>query len=168
MVVGFVLTHLHAQETKYGVRGGIGLSSLSFDENIDLDNDDRVGAFFGGFVDFGISEKFSVMTEANFSSEGAKDEPLQLDYIQLPVQLRYALSNDVKIGVGPQFSFTTWDNQNILAQYGFSVVGGIELMVSDMFFLDFRYTYGFTNVLEEPTSNEANNSSFQLGFGIKL
>ena len=168
LVMGFMLSMLQAQETKYGIRGGVGLSSLSFDGDIEFDNDDRVGAFFGGFIDFRLSDKFSMMTEANFSSEGAKDEPLQLDYIQLPIQLRYALSNDVKLGVGPQFSFTTWDNQDILAQYAFSIVGGIELMVTDMFFLDFRYTYGFTNVLDQPTSNEAKNSSFQLGFGIKL
>jgi opacity protein-like surface antigen len=168
LVVVLALTSVQAQETMYGVRGGIGLSSLSFDQDIEFDNEDRLGAFFGGFVDFGISERFSIMTEANFSAEGAKDEPLQLDMIQLPVQLRYALSDDVKLGVGPQFSFVTWDNQNIFSQYAFSVVGGLELMVSDMFFIDFRYTYGLTNVLEEPTTNEANNSSFQLGFGIKL
>jgi len=157
-----------AQETMYGVRGGIGLSSLNFDQSVDFDNDDRIGGFFGAFVDFGISEKFSVMTEVNFSAEGSKNEPYEIDFIQVPVQLRYALSNDVKIGVGPQVSFTTWDRQDVLEQYALSVVGGIELMVSDMIFVDFRYNYGFTDITQIPVDNEATNSSFQLGFGIKL
>ena len=168
LVLGFALTSLQAQETKFGVRGGIGLSSLNFDQSTEFDNKDRLGAFFGGFADFGISEKFSVMVEANFSSEGAKDEPYQVDFIQVPVQIRFALSEDVKIGVGPQMSFVTWDRQDVLDQYAFSAIGGIELMVTDMFFLDFRYTYGFTNLIQVPADNEATNSSFQLGFGIKL
>ncbi|MEM1003376.1 MAG: outer membrane beta-barrel protein, partial [Bacteroidota bacterium] len=95
LVIGLVLTSLQAQETKYGIRGGIGLSSLNYDQDVAFDNDDRIGAFFGGFADFGLSEKFSVMTEVNFSSEGAKDEPYQIDFVQVPIQLRYALSSDV-------------------------------------------------------------------------
>ena len=162
------LTSVRAQETMYGIRGGVGLSGLSFDRPVDFDNDERIGAYFGAFVDFGISQKLSVMTEANFSSEGAKDEPYQLDLIQVPVQLRYNISDEIKIGAGPQFSFVTWDNQNVLAQYVFSVVGGIELMFTDMFFVDLRYTYGITNVLEEPNDNESQHSGFQLGIGIKL
>ena len=168
LVFGFDLTSLQAQETKFGVRGGIGLSSLNYDQSPSFDNDDRIGAFFGGFADIGLSEKFSVMTEINYSSEGAKDEPYQVDFVQVPIQLRYALSDDVKIGVGPQLSFVTWDRQDVLEQYAFSLIGGIELMVTDMFFLDFRYTYGFTNLIQVPVNNEATNSGFQLGFGIKL
>jgi opacity protein-like surface antigen len=168
LICVIALSAKQAQETMYGVRGGVGLSGLSFDQEVDFENDERVGVYFGGFVDFAISKKFSVMTEANFSSEGAKDEPYQLDFIQIPVQLRYNISDEIKIGAGPQFSFVTWDNQNVFAQYVFSVVGGIELMFTDMFFVDLRYTYGITNVLEEPNDNEAQHSGFQLGIGIKL
>lgn len=166
--MGIGLHAVQAQETMYGIRAGIGLSGLSFDQEVDFDNDERIGAYFGGFVDFGISRRFSILTEANFSSEGAKDEPYQLDLIQIPVQLRYSLSDDVKIGVGPQFSFVTWDNQDVFAQYMFSLNGGVELMFTDMFFVDFRYSHGITNILEESGDNEATNYAFQLGIGIKL
>lgn len=169
MVIGFVFSITQAQETMYGVRGGAVFSSLSFDNAVSFENDGRVGAFFGGFVDWRVSDSFSIMTEAQFSAEGAKDKPYRLGFIQLPVQLRYQIGEIIKIGAGPQFSFVTWTNQDAFTRYMFSALGSVEVMLTDMIFLDARYNHGITNVLKsEMTDNKAYNRSFQLGIGLKL
>ncbi len=42
-------------------------------------------------------------------------------------------------------------------------------MITDELFLDVRYYYGFTNILDEDlTDLEAKNHVMQFGFGIKL
>lgn len=170
LVVVSAITFSNAQETMYGVRGGAVYSNLSYDNDVSFDNDSRIGAFFGGFVDFGVSKKLSVMVEAQFSAEGAKDKPFRLGLIQIPVQIRYDLWETVKIGVGPQMSFVTWTHQDIFTQYMFSALGSIEVMVTDMIFLDLRYNHGITNILKEGSleDNKAYNRSVQLGIGLKL
>ena len=50
----------------------------------------------------------------------------------------------------------------------FSGVAGIEYMLSDTMFLDARYTYGLTNILDNSSSFEARNTTIQFGIGIKL
>lgn len=169
MVLGFMCAALEAQETMYGVRGGVTFSSLSFDKAIDFENDNRIGGYFGGFADFGISDSFSIMTEVQYASEGAKDKPFRLGMIQIPVQLRWAITDGVKLGAGPQLSFITWKSQDVFNQYVFSVVGGLEVMLTDMVFIDARYNHGISNLLQEGLlDNEAFNRSFQLGIGLKM
>lgn len=172
LLLGFALISigLQAQETKYGIRGGAGLSSLNFDNSVEFDNDSRVGAYLGGFADLGISDSFSVMIEAQYAAEGAKEKPFRLSLIQVPVQLRYALSPKVTVGAGPQLTFIAWDTQDVFNQYAFGAVGSLEFLITDMFFVDFRYNLGLSNVLEGGllSDNEATNSSVQIGIGIKI
>jgi len=158
-----------SQNTTYGVRGGLNISNLDFTPDADFENKHRNGFVFGGFADLGLTESLSLMIEMQYSAEGGKEEPLSLGYIQFPIQLRYALSYDLTIGVGPQFSIVTWDSQNIFSKYGVSGVGSIEYMIGDILFIDARYSYGFTNVLDTETINgEAKNHNIQLGIGIKM
>lgn len=168
--LAFVALSVQAQQTKFGIRGGAALSSLDFDNSVEFDNDSRVGAYLGGFADLGISDSFSIMVEAQYAAEGAKEKPFRLSLIQLPVQLRYAISPKVTLGAGPQFSFIAWDTQDVFNQYAFSAVGSLEFLITDMFFVDFRYNLGITDVLDNSfmSDNEARNSSVQVGIGIKI
>ena len=53
--------------------------------------------------------------------------------------------------------------------FAFSGIGGLEYMITDELFIDARYSYGITNILDKDlTSVEAKNSNIQFGFGIKI
>jgi hypothetical protein len=164
-----ITTLSFAQGTSYGVRGAFNISNLDFDPDATFENKHRNGFAFGGFADFGISDSFSILTELQYSAEGGKDEDLRADYIQLPVMARFAIGDKFTVGAGPMLSLKTWKNQDAFSTFTFSGVGGVEYMITDELFIDARVHYGLSNILDEDLPNvEAQNTTFQFGFGIKI
>ncbi len=155
-------------EVKWGVRGGINISNLDFSPDPTFENKHRNGFVFGGFVDYGISETFSILAELQYSAEGAAAETLRADYIQLPILFRFSLGEFFKVGAGPMVSLKTW-GKDVFSTFAFSGVAGLEYMITDEIFIDARFHYGFTNILDEDlTTQEAKSTTIQFGFGIKL
>ena len=158
-----------SQQIQYGVRGALNISNLDFDPDPSLVNEHRNGFAFGGFVDFGITEDISILTELQWSAEGGKAESLRADYIQLPILVRFSVLDRIVLGAGPQVALKTWENQDSFSTFAFSVVAGVEYMITDELFLDARYSYGFSNILDQDlTDNSAKNHVMQFGFGIKI
>jgi opacity protein-like surface antigen len=158
-----------SQETVYGVRGALNISNLDFDPDATFENKHRNGFAFGGFVDFGLTEDLSVLTELQWSAEGGKAESLRADYIQLPILLRFTISDRIILGAGPQIALKTWEKEDAFSTFTFSGVAGVEYMLTDELFLDARFSYGISNVLDEDlTDDSAKNHVLQFGFGIKI
>ena len=164
-----ITTASFSQEVSYGIRGGVNISNLDFDPDATFTNQHRNGFAFGGFVDYGVSENFSMYIEIQYSAEGAKADDLRADYIQMPILARFALGEKFTLGVGPMASLKTWEDQDAFSTFTFSAIGGIEYMINDELFIDARVHYGLSNVLDEDISGlEAQNTTFQFGFGIKI
>lgn len=158
-----------SQDTKYGVRGGVNVSNLDFTPDADFQNLHRNGFFFGGFVDYGFSESLSLQVELQYSAEGAKFDGLNADYIQMPIMLRFHLGDKFMVGAGPMASLKTWKNKDAFSTFAFSGIAGIEYMITDELFVDARFSYGITNVLDQDLDGlEAKNNNIQFGFGIKI
>lgn len=156
-------------EIKYGVRGAFNISNLDFKPDATFENEHRNNMAFGGFVEFIPTESFSILTELQYSAEGGgKDESLRVSYIQLPILFRLHLGSYFSVGVGPQVGLKTWSHEDGFKNFAFSGVAGIEYMLSDMVFLDARYTYGITNILDNSSSFEARNTTIQIGIGMKM
>ena len=104
-----------------------------------------------------------------FNVFGAKDEYLRIDYIQAPILFKYRITDKLLVGAGPLVGVKIWEYEDGFTNFGFSAVGSLEFMITDMFFIDARYHYGLTNVLDDNAAGyEAKNSNIQLGFGIKI
>lgn len=158
-----------SQDIRYGVRGAINVSNLDFKPDADFENKHRNGFAFGGFVDFEINENVSVLTELQWSAEGGKSEEIRVDYIHLPILLRFSLSDRFTVGVGPKLGLKTWEYKDGFSTFAVSGVAGVEYMITDELFVDARLSYGFTNILEKESNDyKANNHVMQFGFGIKL
>ncbi len=169
LAIVLCLSFSFSQETSYGIRIGYNISNLDFDPDATFENKHRNGMAFAGFVDFGLTNSISLLTELQYSAEGGKEEPLRADYIQLPIQLRYNITDALKVGVGPQLSLKTWEDNDGFSTFAFSAVGGLEYMITDEIFIDARYSYGLTNILDEDlTTAEAINHNIQFGIGIKI
>jgi hypothetical protein len=142
---------------------------LDLDPDATFSNQHRNGFAFGGFVDYGISETFSLQLELQFSAEGSKATDFRANYLQLPVMARFALGERFTIGAGPMISLKTWKDRDLFSTFAFSGVGGLEYMITDELFIDARVHYGLSNILDEDTTSlEAQNTSFQFGFGIRI
>jgi opacity protein-like surface antigen len=158
-----------SQDIRYGVRAALNISNLDFDPDATFENKHRNGFAFGGFVDFGLSEDVSILTELQWSAQGGKDESLRADYIQLPILIRLAVSDRLILGAGPQIALKTWKNQDAFSTFAFSGVAGAEYMITDEYFVDLRLSYGFSNILDQDlTDNSAKNHVIQFGFGMKI
>lgn len=164
-----ISTLTFSQETKYGVRAGLNISNLDFTPDADFQNLHRNGFAFGGFVDYGFTELISLQVELQYSAEGGKADDLKADYIQMPLMLRFHLGDKFTIGAGPMASLKTWKNQDAFSTFSFSGIGGVEYMITDELFIDARFSYGITNILDEDFEGiEAKNNNIQIGIGIKI
>ena len=158
-----------SQDIRYGVRAGLNVSNLDFDPDANFENKHRNGFAFGGFVDFGLTETVSVLTELQWSAEGGKAPDLRADYIKLPILLRFAASERFTLGAGPQLALKTWQDTDGFSTFTFSGVLGVEYMITDELFIDTRFTYGFSDILDDDATDiKAKNHVIQFGFGMKL
>lgn len=164
-----ISTLTFSQETQFGVRAGLNISNLDFTPDADFQNLHRNGFFFGGFVDYGFSDTISLQVELQYSAEGGKADDFKADYIQMPIMLRFILGEKLTVGAGPMASLKTWKNQDAFSTFAFSGVAGLEYLITDELFVDARFSYGITNILDEDLNGvEAKNNNIQIGFGIRL
>jgi hypothetical protein len=106
---------INAQEIKYGIR--VGINNSNFNGSFSSEDwSSKFGFHLGGFVEFKISNTFSVQPELDFSSQGANYEysssninytynesgKYKLDYINLPILAKFYVVEDVSILAGPQ------------------------------------------------------------------
>lgn len=163
-----IFSNYSYSQPSYGFRAAVNNSSLDFKDTPIVDNEDRNGLAFGFFAEYSINDKFSIMPEVQYSAEGGKEEVLRANYIYAPIQLRMSLGDNFKIGLGPQLGLKTWSHEDNFKNLVFSGIAGIQYNVSELFFIDLRYAYGFSNVFDNELDYEAKNQNIQLGIGIRV
>lgn len=171
LFLGFVIiaTFSYAQNAMYGVRAGINVSNLDFEPDATFDNQHRNGFAIGFFGEYNLTSSISLAPELQFSAEGAKDRALRVDYIQAPILVKFKIGDRLSIGAGPLFGVKVHEFEDGYANFGFSGVGAIEFMITDEFFIDARYHYGVTNILDDNIVGvEATNTNIQIGIGVKI
>ncbi|QDO95567.1 PorT family protein [Formosa sediminum] len=157
-----------AQFDLFGVRAGMNISNLDYDSEVPSGNAHRNGFVVGFTAQYGITDKFSLAPEIQFSAEGAKKESLRLDYLNLPVFAKYAITEQLSVGLGPQLGLKVHEYEDGFNNLMFSGVAGVEYVFFDDFYVDVRYVYGVTNVYDDEQVLEAKNSNIQIGLGIKI
>ncbi|MCR9100567.1 MAG: PorT family protein [bacterium] len=112
------LTSLHAQSLSVGIRGGINLANVSFEDEPDIETDNRMGLDFGLLLNFGVSESFSIQPEIHYMQKGYRidqqilgqsiEQDVLLNYLELPILAKLALGNEsikVLINAGPSIGY---------------------------------------------------------------
>ena len=110
----------HAQ-VKFGVKGGLNLTSMKFDQSV-VDKSNQAGFFIGPTVKFTLPVVgLGIDAAALYDQRSAKvaDETLKQQSIQIPVNLRYGIglgsTASIYIFAGPQFGFAIGDkSKNIV------------------------------------------------------
>ncbi|KJD32821.1 hypothetical protein PK35_07510 [Tamlana nanhaiensis] len=153
---------------KYGVRGGLNISNLDFKEHPPMANKHRNSIYFGAFAEIALSKKVAVSPELQFSAEGANEETLHLDYIQMPVLMNFRITEKISAGLGPQVSLKVHKYEDGVKNFGYSGVAGVTYKINYALFADVRYTYGIRNIFDEKLNMEAINTNIQIGVGYKF
>ncbi|MFV8364189.1 porin family protein [Flavobacterium sp. ZT3P35] len=115
----FAFGFANAQETKFGVKGGLNLATFSGDTD-GLDLKSKAGLNVGGFVEVKLSDKLALQPELLFSMQGTNidefefsdgnqtfvvDASIKMSYINVPIMLKYYAAEKFNLEVGPQVGF---------------------------------------------------------------
>lgn len=161
------------------------VSGQSFQDGYDL------GYQGGFFAEIDFSKDWGIQPEVLFNQVNTKrasgfnalytnlynpfsSENITLNYLSIPVLLRYNISKFVTLNAGPQYSILIDDNENLLKngenafkKGDFSVVGGLS--VNFMKFRVYgRYNIGLTNINDIDDKEKWKNQQLQLGVGLRF
>ena len=107
----------NAQSFKFGIKGGLNISDMSFDEKV-LETSNKTGFFIGPTVQValpivGLGVDISGLYDQKESK--VNDETIKQQSILVPVNLRYKFGLGSQAGIylaaGPQFGFNVGDDK---------------------------------------------------------
>jgi hypothetical protein len=157
-----------AQDSSWGVKGGVNFATLHSGEGPDIPFEYRVGLAAGGFFTWPIGSHLDVQPEALYSQSGATldvlgvESVIKIDYLATPILVRYRLQSSgggLVLFAGPSLGFklsakavsefgdlTTKDDigdEIESVDYGVVFGAGWE---SGRLTIDGRYTWGVSNI----------------------
>ncbi|UTN06120.1 PorT family protein [Flavobacterium bizetiae] len=167
------------EKVKLGVKAGLNLSSLSFDES-ELNSSNKTGFTAGIMVEIPLAKNFSLQPELLYSQQGTKSSfsdsdvtnshyksTIDLNYLNIPVMLKYYVLKGLSVQAGPQIgillkannkyqdNFLGYENHESfdLKDYATgldtSVNFGLGYQFKDKFYTDARYNLSYSNVFKE-------------------
>lgn len=169
-------------QVSFGVKAGANLGKL---DGIAYDKQFKLGYQLGGFVSVNLSDDFALQGEVLFDQTNTTfrdsyaavwddkfDKGKKLNYLNLPVLLKYNPDGFISLLAGPQFGILTNSNDN-LWQNGerlfknpdFSFVAGADVNLG-IFFVYGRYVWGFANISD--FGAKAKTQQIQIGVGLKF
>ena len=162
LILCSLMCHVSFSQVEFGVKAGANLATVSVTELPDNSfNPEMKAAYhFGFFANSQVNEKISLTTDLLYSNKGLNNYKanFKFHYINVPILINYAISDNLKIGLGPEvgilmsayfklnddnFDVSTFYNNKI--DVGLDV--GVEYSINEIFTAGVRYNYGLSNVL---------------------
>lgn len=169
----FSILFVSAQETHFGLKAGLNVSSVNRSPGTDYES--RAGFHAGGLAHIHISQHFALQPEVVYSMQGGKfeDVKLKLNYINIPLLAQYMVDNGFRLQTGPQLGLLVSSkreegNVEVNLKDNFSTVDfswafGMGYLFPSGFGIDARYNLGINDIWE-PDAAKLKNSVFQVGF----
>lgn len=178
MAFGFT----NAQQTRFGVKGGLNLTSFAGGNYYDAKS--LVGFHVGGFAEIKVIERLAIQPEILFSTQGAKLDNLninsKLNYLNIPVLAKFFVTKQFTVEAGPQIGFllsAKYDSNDAKDNFksvdlGFNFGAGYNF--TDNLGVNLRYTVGLSNIADYQTDtaqqyyDSPKNSVLALSLGYKF
>ncbi len=168
LFVILIITQLSiAQEIDFGVKLGANFATLNDASGFD----NKTGFVGGAFVGAKFS-KVGLHAEVLYSQQGAEFDATDFDlnYINVPVLLKYYLIGGLNVQVGPQFGFlvddTLPDASTFEAEtFDLSGVAGLGIDLPFSLRADARYIFGITDTFD---AIDGKNGVFTIALGYSF
>jgi hypothetical protein len=169
----FVFGNVTAQGLDLGVKAGVNFSNIT--DASGLSN--RTGFVAGVFLGGKFNDNIGIQGELLYSQQGAEFElgDFDLDYVNVPILLKYYVKNGLNIQLGPQFGVIVNDEARTvvgeviddIATNDFDIAGviGIGYDVPLGLRISGRYQFGLSDV---PEMGEGKNSVVTLALGYSF
>ncbi|WGK64341.1 porin family protein [Croceiramulus getboli] len=155
-----------AQNVRYGVKAGLNFSDLDADGDFS-DTDTRIAPAVGFFAEIGLADDLKFQPEFLYSAQGGKQESARVDYLQLPLLLKYNLTKIINIQLGPQPGIKIHEFEDGYKNFEFAGLGGIGLDLNDNFTIEARYAFGLSDIIDAEAI-DAKNRYLQVLVAFKL
>jgi Outer membrane protein beta-barrel domain len=152
--------------TRFGFKGGFNQSSIN-----GVMSDGRKSGFSsldlyaGFFADTNLTEKWNLESELLFSYTDV------YHFVEIPIHLKYKLSSRFNIFFGPKLNFLVDNIQeynNNLRSFGVSGEIGSQFLINKQFFIELRYSKGFTKQFDDFDFSNGKINTLRLGLGINF
>lgn len=177
-----VMTSSAFAQLSGGIRAGLNFSNQNIksqDFDLDESGDMKAGLLLGLYLVGNLSENIAIQPELVYSSMGANDPDgdLKLNYISIPVLLRYNINDMINVHLGPQFGILA--SAEIDGVDAKEFYNGLDLGAALGVGLDFgklnagaRYYFSLGNAADPDAIGiddwKAKNSAIQLYLGYRL
>ncbi len=170
MLIG---TTVFSQGVDFGVKAGVNFASITDATGLDS----RTGFVAGVFVGGKFNDNLGIQADLLYSQQGAEFSlgDFNLDYVTVPVVVKYFVAQGLNIQLGPQFGVIVNDEAqtvvgetiNDIATNDFDLSGvvGIGYDLPMGIRLDGRYNFGLTDVAK---SADGKNSVVTLSVGYSF
>lgn len=173
---------------RLGIKGGANMNKItgqSFNDGYNL------SYHLGGFAEIDFTKKIGIQPEllwnqsttqrgAGFTDiyqnilNPSSSQNITLNYLSIPILLRYNIGSMVTINAGPQYSILM-DNNKTLLQNGqqvfksgdFAMVAGMQLNLKTLRIYG-RYNIGLNNINDIDQKDKWTNQQIQVGLGLRL
>ncbi|WP_047419454.1 porin family protein [Cellulophaga sp. Hel_I_12] len=171
-----------SNKVQVGVKAGLNFATVAGN---DFESPDGRTSFYGGLlVEVPVTDIFSFQSEVFYSGQGfditnnsnQDDAAYQVDYIQVPLLLKVYLIDGLNIHAGPQFGFKVNEeidfdpnadggdiDTDAVKDFDFQLTTGVEYKFSGSVFIQARYSYGFSEMIE---NLDVHNSYVSAGIGF--
>ncbi|MEO8174163.1 MAG: porin family protein [Sediminibacterium sp.] len=178
-----------AQGLRLGVKVGANLNKVegqSFNDGFDF------SYHAGGFLEIDFNKKWGIQPEVLFSQTTTKasnfktvyataanpaltgNDKVKLNYLSIPLLLRYNVGGILSLNAGPQFSILLSEDKNLLqnGQSAFkngdlAMVLGAQINLSVLRIYG-RYNIGLQNLNDIDSKDKWTSQQIQLGIGLKF
>jgi hypothetical protein len=177
----FLLFTATAQQAYFGLKGGVNVSRLHFNNN-EVSSNSRTGLNVGMFATIPASATWAVQPELLYSPEGGRkagdgQTDYNLNYLNVPVLLQYMLNHGLRVEGGAQIGFllnakirsgNITANNTGFRSTAFSIPLGVGYLASSDVGLDLRYLFGLSNINDSENGRVTQSNVFQLGIFYRL
>ena len=173
-----------AQGVSFGLKGGLNISNVDASGGgLSLDTKTLVGFHLGGYFTAMLTGNLGIQPELLYSTQGDVYDILgssyttHLNYITIPVLLRYNINDMFSFHAGPQLGLltsanvvsgnTTTDVKDQTNGTDFSLAFGGTIDLPMKINLTARYCLGLSDI-DKNSNSTTKTSNFQLSVGFKL
>lgn len=149
----FAFSVTNAQDMKFGVKAGADMLSAKFDGGGSVS---ATGFFVGGFLEFGLADKFSLQPGLNYHT--ASKDGFKFDYVSIPVLVKYNVAESFNLLVGPSMFYSLESEDDDKTRFNLDL--GVAYDITENFFVEPRYSVGLTG--------DSKISHFLIGVGYKF
>ena len=183
-LISIMVIGVRAQSISGGIKAGFNVANQNISYgSISLNTKSKIGFHGGGYVTVMFTEKIGLQPELLFSTQGSKakefDYGFNVNYVIIPVLVRYNITEMVSVHAGPQLGFLTsakfvedsdsFDEKDEFKGIDFSVAFGVGIDLPMGLNFGMRYIIGLSNVTEdEEDYGTFKNTNFQLFVGYRL